>query len=87
MTAKPAGRMTRVRWSGDARWARAALSGFMTGPIVFEAPQPAPVGRRARVVLAVLATLVLLACLAVVEVGTLAAVTVMSSTTNHGGGK
>ena len=59
----------------------------MTGPIVFETPQPAPVGRRARVVAAVLATLVLLACLAVVEVGTLAAVTVMSSATNHGGGK
>jgi hypothetical protein len=72
-------------WSADARGAHLALIGFMTGPIAFEPPPP--VGRRARVVLAVLATLVLLACLAVVEVGTLAAVTVMSSTTNHGGGK
>ena len=59
----------------------------MTGPIVFEAPEPASVGRRARLVLAILASLVLLVCLGVVEVGTLAAVTVMSSTTNHGGGK
>ena len=74
-------------WAADARPAGLALIGFMTGPIVFEAPQPAPVGRRARLVLAICATLVLLACLAVVEVGALAAVTVMSSTTNHGGGQ
>lgn len=59
----------------------------MTGPIVFEAPEPAPVGRRARLLLTILATLVLLGCVGVVEVGALAAVTVMSSTTNHGGGK
>jgi hypothetical protein len=59
----------------------------MTGPKVFEAAEREPVGRRARLLLAILATLVLLACLAVVEVGALAAVTVMSSTTNHGGGQ
>ena len=76
-----------MRWAGDAPRARPALSGLMTGPIAFEAPQPAPVGRRARLILAILATLVLLVCLGVVEVAALAAVTVMSSTTNHGGGK
>jgi hypothetical protein len=59
----------------------------MTSPLALEVPEPAPVSRRARLVLAILATLVLLACLGVAEVGVLAAVTVFSSSTNHGGGK
>jgi hypothetical protein len=57
----------------------------MTGPILFEASQPAPIGRRTRLILAILASLVLLVCLGVAELGALAAVSVMSSTTNHGG--
>lgn len=87
MTGKPLGRMTQNRSTGDASGARRALIGFMTSPIVFEVPEPAPVSRRARLVLAILATLVLLACLGVAEVGVLAAVTVVSSSTNHGGEK
>jgi hypothetical protein len=59
----------------------------MTSPILFEAPQPAPLGRRARLILAILASLVLLVCVGVAELGALTAVAVMSSTTNHGGGQ
>jgi hypothetical protein len=58
----------------------------MTGPIVFETPE-ASVSRRARLVLAILATLVLVAAIGVVEVGALAAVSVISSSQNHGGGQ
>ncbi len=58
----------------------------MTGPIVFEAPQPATVSRRARLVLALLAALVLLGAIAVMEIGAVTALTVFSSAHNHGGG-
>jgi hypothetical protein len=57
----------------------------MTGPIVFEAPDYAPISIRARFLLTVLACLVLLVVVGVVEVGVLAAASVMSSTTNHAG--
>ncbi|HEX4057765.1 MAG TPA: hypothetical protein VHX87_05560 [Galbitalea sp.] len=58
----------------------------MTGPVTFEALHPAPVSRRARLVLAILASLVLLVALGVVEVGVLTAVSVVSSGTNRIGG-
>jgi hypothetical protein len=53
----------------------------MTSPITLEVPKP--VSRRARLVLAILATLVLLTFIGVVEVGVLAVVTVVSAGTNH----
>jgi hypothetical protein len=55
----------------------------MTRPIALEAPRPAPVSRRARLVLAIVATLVLMVAIGVVEVGVLAAATVISAGTNH----
>ncbi len=58
----------------------------MTGPIIFEAPH-ASVGRRARLILAILASLVLLAAVGVIEVGALAALSVVSSSQYHGGGR
>jgi hypothetical protein len=79
--------MTRVALLGDAEFARVALIGRMSGPIVFEVPANASLGRRSRLIVAVLASLVLLICVGVLEVGALAAVTIMSSTTNHGGGQ
>ena len=48
-----------------------------------EAPEPAPVGRPARVLLAMVATLVILGFVGVLEVGVLAMLTVVSSVTNH----
>ena len=53
----------------------------MTSPIILEAAEP--VSRRARLVLAILATLVLLTFTGVVEVGVLAVVAVVSAGTNH----
>jgi hypothetical protein len=79
--------MTRVALLGDDGLSGMALIGPMSGPIVFEVQRAAPLGRRARLIAAVLASLVLLACVGVVEVGALAVVTIMSSTTNHGGGQ
>ena len=49
----------------------------MTSPIILEAAEP--VSRRARLVLAILATLVLLTFTGVVEVGVLAVVAVVSA--------
>jgi hypothetical protein len=58
----------------------------MTGPISYWSPESHPAGRRARLVLAIVASLVLLAALGVVEVGVLAAVSIVSSGTNRVGG-
>jgi hypothetical protein len=55
----------------------------MTRPITLEVPDPAPVSRRARLVLAIAATLVILMFVGVIEVGVLAAVTVVSAGTNR----
>jgi hypothetical protein len=55
----------------------------MTRPITFAEPNPAPVSRRSRLVLAILATLVLFFTVGVLEVFILAAVTVVSAGTNH----
>jgi hypothetical protein len=55
----------------------------MIQSIGFETPEPAPVGRRARMMLAIVATLVLLGFVAVIEIGALAMLTVVSSVTNH----
>jgi hypothetical protein len=55
----------------------------MTGPISFEASDSPPGSRRARLVLAIMSTLVLLATIGVVEVVVLALVTIVSSGTNH----
>jgi hypothetical protein len=57
----------------------------MTGPIGFEAPGAASISPLARLLLTVLACLVLLGAVGVIEVGVLAAASVMSSTTNHAG--
>jgi hypothetical protein len=59
----------------------------MTSPLTLNAAEGPPVGRRTRLVLAILATLVLLAYLGIVEVGALTMVTVISSSTNHEGGR
>jgi hypothetical protein len=58
----------------------------MTHPISLGSPASPPVGRRVRLVLAILASLVLLTALGVVEVGVLAAVSIVSSGTNRIGG-
>jgi hypothetical protein len=55
----------------------------MTSPITLDAPEPAPIGRHTQLVLAILATLVLLSLIGVLEVGVLAVVTVVSAGTNH----
>jgi hypothetical protein len=55
----------------------------MNRPITLGVPQPAPVSRRARLVLAIIATLVLMMAIGVVEVGVLAAATIVSAGTNH----
>jgi hypothetical protein len=55
----------------------------MTRPITLEGSDGAPVSRGARLVLAILATLVLLCAIGVLEVFVLAAVTVVSAGTNH----
>ncbi|HEY1529877.1 MAG TPA: hypothetical protein VGF80_03620 [Galbitalea sp.] len=57
----------------------------MTGPLGFETSHPASLGRRGRLIFAILASLVLLVAVGVVEVGALAAVSVISSGTNHAG--
>jgi hypothetical protein len=53
----------------------------MTSPIGVVVPEP--VSRRARLVLAILSALVLLAFIGVIEVGVLAVATVVSAGTNH----
>jgi hypothetical protein len=55
----------------------------MTRPITLAGTESASVGRRARLALAILATLVLLVFVGVLEVAVLAAVTVVSAGTNH----
>jgi hypothetical protein len=55
----------------------------MTQPIILEA-EPAPVGRPTRVVLAIIATLVLLGVMSLIELGVLAFLAVASSAMNHG---
>ncbi|HMH58055.1 MAG TPA: hypothetical protein VK537_02625 [Galbitalea sp.] len=55
----------------------------MTSPITLGVPNPAPVSRRARLVLAIAATLVMLTFIGVIEVGVLAAATVVSAVTSH----
>lgn len=49
----------------------------------FEVPEPVGISRRARLVLAIAAVMVLLAFVGVIEVGALAAVTIVSSGRNH----
>ncbi|HEX3680616.1 MAG TPA: hypothetical protein VHU90_12920 [Galbitalea sp.] len=53
----------------------------MTSLIILEAQEP--VSRRARLVLAILATAILLTFVGVVEVAVLAVVTIVSAGTNH----
>ena len=55
----------------------------MTQPIILEA-EPAPVGRPARVVLAIIATLVIIGVMSLIELGVLALLAVASSAMNHG---
>jgi hypothetical protein len=56
----------------------------MTAPAAFES-SAGSASLRARVVVAILASLVLLAAVGVIEVGALAATSVISSGTNHVG--
>jgi hypothetical protein len=58
----------------------------MTDRILVGVADPPPVSRRVRVVIAVVASLVLLVAVGVVEVGVLAAVTIVSAGTNRVGG-
>ncbi len=59
----------------------------MTSPIAFEAPDvaPAPISRRTRAVLTLVAVLVILAALAVVELGALGLIAMWSSALAHHG--
>jgi hypothetical protein len=59
----------------------------MTGPDVFEAPEFPELSHRARLILTILATVVLLLAVGVVEVGVLAVASVVSSSQTHGAGK
>jgi hypothetical protein len=86
MTAQPVERMTRSNHPADAVSLQSALIGCMTGPVVFSSPRVSSISRRACVILAILASFVLLGAVGVVEVGALAAAAVVSSGTNHGGG-
>ena len=49
-----------------------------------EAQRPGDISHRARLLLAIASVLVLLVCVGVVEVGVLAAVSIVSSGRNHG---
>jgi hypothetical protein len=86
MTRQPVEWMTHPSHPDDAVFSQSALIGCMTGPVDFLGPGVPSISRRARVFLAILASLVLLGAVGVVEVGALAAVSVVSSGTNHGGG-
>jgi hypothetical protein len=55
----------------------------MSRPITLGVSDPAPVSRRARLVLAIAAMLVVLTFVGVIEVGVLAVVTVVSAGTNR----
>ncbi|HEX4443225.1 MAG TPA: hypothetical protein VHZ81_06610 [Galbitalea sp.] len=55
----------------------------MTQSITLEA-ESAPIGRPARVVLAIIATLVILGVMSLIELGVLAFLAVASSAMNHG---
>jgi hypothetical protein len=55
----------------------------MSETLEFEAPAHDGVSRRARLVLAIMSVIVMLLVVGVVEVATLAAVTVVSSGRNH----
>jgi hypothetical protein len=59
----------------------------MTGPAVFETPESPELSHRARLILTILATIVLLLAVGVVEVGMLTAASVVSSSQNHGAGQ
>jgi hypothetical protein len=67
----------------DARTASAALSGFMTEYLDLYVPEPDGISPRARHLLAVASMIILLMVVGVIEVGTLAAVTIVSSGQNH----
>ena len=55
----------------------------MTGPISYEATNSVPGSRRARFIMAIVSSLVLLGSIGIVEVAVLALVTIVSSGTNH----
>jgi hypothetical protein len=79
-------RLNRI--AADATRGSGELIGVMTRTApatTFEVPGAGQISRRAKFVLSVLAFLVLLGSVGVVEVGALAAASVMSSTTNHAG--
>ena len=59
------------------------MIGVMSEYWSLEAPQSSDISRRARLMLAIASVLVLLMCVGVVEVGALAAVSVVSSGRNH----